>query len=409
MDIDRIRRDFPMLKQSMEGHPLVYLDNAATSLKPQSVIDEITRYYTDLSFNAHRGDNSLSYQLDVAYEASRQSIADFIGASRKEEVVFTSGTTASLNLVAIGFGKRILKAGDEILISEAEHASNILPWFQAAKETGAVVKFIPLDDEGKVTFENTVATITENTKIISLAHITNVLGSIIPMKEIVKYAHERGIFVVCDGAQSVPHIPVDVVDLDVDFMAFSAHKMCGPTGIGVLYGKLDLLSDMDCFLSGGGMNARFNTCGEITYKQVPFKFESGTQHIDGILGFKAAVDYLSSIGMEKIEAYEEELKLYAVSELEKLDFIELYNKNTKTGNITFNIKGLFPQDTATYLNSYGIAVRTGLHCAKLLTNYLKVPGTVRASLYFYNNKEEVDRLIDALKAYQKEDVLSWLT
>ncbi len=408
MDIDRIRKDFPMIMQTMEGHPLIYLDNAATSLKPQVVIDEITAYYTNMSFNAHRGDNTISYQLDVAYEASRQSIADFIGAPKKEQVVFTTGTTASINLVAQGFAKRVLMPGDEILVSEAEHASNILPWFQVAKETGAIVKFIPLDDEGKVTYDQTIETITQKTKIIALAHITNVLGSIVPIKEITAYAHQRGIYVVVDGAQSVPHIPVDVVDLDVDFLAFSAHKMCGPTGIGALYGKYELLEQMDCFLSGGGMNARFNTCGEITYKQVPFKFESGTQHIAGILGFKAAIDYLNAIGMAQIEAYEHELKQYALEQLKDLDFIEIYNPHTTTGNITFNIKGLFPQDTATYLNTYGIAVRTGLHCAKLLSNYLKVPGTVRASLYFYNNKEDVDRLVDALKAYKKEDALAWL-
>ena len=398
MDINEIRKDFPMLQgKTMQSHPLIYLDNGATTFKPRQVIDAITSYLSDYTANAHRGDYDLSYVVDTAYEKARESVARLIHASSKKEVVFTYGTTDALNLIAQGYAKTHLKAGDEILISVAEHASNTLPWFEVAKTNQVNVNYIDLDENGCITMEAVKKAINEHTKIISLAHVTNVLGHVLPVHEICDYAHERGIIVVIDGAQSVPHMKVDVQALDMDFLVFSGHKMCGPTGIGVLYGKYDLLKQTSPSRLGGGSNSRYNACGTVSLKNPPEKFEAGTPNIEGAIGLGAACEYLMGIGMENISKYEEELRAYAVNKMKDVEQIELYNANAKIGPISFNIKNVFSQDAASLFNKYGIAVRAGQHCAKILDEYLKVTNTVRASLYFYNTKEEIDQFVEVCK------------
>ncbi len=380
--------------RTMQSHPLVYLDNAATTFKPQCVIDAVVRYYTEQTTNVHRGDYEISYQVSEAYEKTREDVARFIHAEPKE-IVFTAGASASLNLVAYGYGRKYLKPGDVILSTEAEHASNILPWFKVVEETGAKLEYIPLTEDGRLTLENFRKAMHEQVKIVAVADITNVLGYVAPIEEMTRIAHEHGAIVVCDGAQSVPHTPTDVKAWDVDFLAFSAHKMCGPTGIGVLYGKFELLQKTDPFMLGGGSNARFDMCGNILLKDAPYKFEAGTPNIEGVLGLQQAVRYLENIGMDRIEAYEHELKAYAIEKLKKLDNLILYNPTSPTGIIAFNVKDVFAQDAAGYLNSKGIAVRSGNHCAKILLNVLKTSETIRASLYFYNTKEDVDRFVQA--------------
>ncbi len=395
INIEEIRKDFPMLKKTMHGHPLVYLDNGATTLKPQCVIDSVVEYLTSYSGNAHRGDYDLSHEVDEQFELSREKIASFINA-KKNEVVFTSGSTDSLNMIAYGFGGVVLNEGDEILLSVAEHASNTLPWFSIADEKKAIVNYIDLDESGKITIDNVKKAMNEHTKIISLAHVTNVLGYEVPIKEICELAHAKGAYVIVDGAQSVPHMRVDVKDLDLDFLAFSGHKMCGPTGIGVLYGKYDLLVKMKPLRLGGGSNTRYNSCGVVTLKNPPYKFEAGTPHIEGVVGLGSAVDYLLNIGIDEIREYEKYLRDYCISKMKELDNIEIYNSDS-CGAIAFNIKNVFSQDGASLFNTYGIAVRAGQHCAKILDNYLDVTNTLRVSFYFYNTIEEIDKFIEVCK------------
>lgn len=328
-------------------------------------------------------------------------MARFINSDSRE-VVFTSGTTNSINLVAFGYGVKYLKEGDEILLTQAEHASNVLPWFKVAEMTGAVVKYIPLEADGRLTAENLEKTITDKTKIVAVAHVTNVLGFIAPAKELAKIAHKHGAIFVLDGAQSVPHIKTDVKDMDVDFLAFSGHKLCGPTGIGVLYGKYELLDKMEPFMTGGGMNAKFDMCGDVGYLEPPLRFEAGTQNLAGILGLKPAIEYLESLGMENIEAYEHELKKYAVQKLQETGCVTIYNATSEGGIVTFNINDVFAQDGATYLNSKGIACRSGQHCAKILIDFLGTVATIRASFYFYTTKEDIDALVEAVKTAKEE-------
>ena len=397
LDVNHIRKDFPMLSgKKMQGFPLIYFDNAATTFKPQSVIDAVVSYYTDQSVNIHRGDYDLSYQVSQAYEDARETVAKFIRC-KSEEVIFTSGASASLNLVAYGWGKKHLKENDVILTTEAEHASNILPWFDTAKTTKALIEYIPLETDGQLTLENIRKAMHSRVKVVTLPHISNVLGYIAPIKEIAEVVHEYGAILVVDGAQSVPHIPTDVTDWDVDFLSFSGHKMCAPTGIGVLYGKLDLLKAMDPVTLGGGSNARFDVTGNIIMKNPPFKFESGTPAIEALFGLKAAIDYLSNIGMEEIMNYEHELKQYLVSKIQSFSHITVYNKEALTGIVTFNANGIFAQDAATYISSRGIAVRSGHHCAKILMDEMGTTETLRASLYFYNTKEEIDAFVEVLR------------
>lgn len=398
LDVNKIRQDFPMFRNQvkMQGKPLIWLDNASTTFKPYCVEKAVDTYYEFETSNSHRGDYDLCANIDKKILDCRETIAHFLNA-KMEEIVFTSGTTNSLNLVAFGYGVKYLTSEDEILLTEAEHASNVLPWYKVSEMTGAKIKFIPLDATGRLTAENLRKTITKNTKIVSVAMVTNVLGYVAPIKELAKICHDFGALLVCDGAQSVPHMKTDVQDLDCDFLAFSGHKLCGPTGIGALYGKFDLLKKMEPFMTGGGMNAKFDLCGDVAYLEPPLRFEAGTQNIEGILGLKAAIDYISSIGIENIEAYERELKRYAVAEIEKTNNAIIYNKESEAGIVTFNIKDVFAQDAATFLNSRGIACRSGQHCAKILNDFLKTVATVRASFYFYTSKEDVDALVDAIR------------
>lgn len=381
---------------------LIYLDNGATTFKPQCVIDAVNHYYTHTTCNIHRGDYDLSFIVDKAYDETRKTVAEFIKTPNENEIVFTSGASAALNLVASGWGKK-LKQGDIILSTEAEHASNILPWFKAAENTGARVEYIPLTEKGELTIENFKKVMNNQVKVVALASVSNVLGFPVLIQEITAIAHEYGAIVVCDGAQAVPHLPVDVKAWDVDFLAFSAHKVLGPSGVGVLYGKYELLESMEPNLLGGGSNARFDMCGNILLKKAPFKFEAGTPAIEATLGMKAAIDYISNIGMENIEAYEKELKRYCIEKLKKLDNIILYNPDAPTGIVTFNIKGVFAQDAASYLNSKKIAVRSGTHCAKILMEVLKTSETIRASFAFYNTKEEVDAFVQAVSEITLEN------
>ena len=334
--------------------------------------------------------------MDVKVDEARATVAKFIG-SEKNEVVFTEGTTGSLNLVAYGYGLKFLKKDDEIIISEAEHSSNILPWFRIAKLTGAVVKYIPLTSDGKITADNLMKVISKKTKIVSIAQVGNVLGYTTDVKELAKVAHQFGAIMVVDGAQSVPHMCVNFKDLDIDFLAFSAHKMLGPMGVGVLYGKYDLLNEVIPVRYGGGMNVSFLNKDRIEYKNLPYRLEAGTQNISGVLGLGTAIDYINNIGIDNIEEICDSLKEYIVSELKKIPHITLYNENVKGSTIAFNVKGVFAQDTALYLDKYNICVRSGSHCAKKLEDELEIKNTCRVSIYFYNTKEDADKLINALK------------
>ena len=397
-DIKKIRKDFPMLNNDvkMQDKPLVFLDNASTTFKPQQVLDAMNEYYTTYNANSHRGDYDLCYRVDQQIEAARKKIASFIN-SDENEVVFTSGTTMSINLVAYGYARKYLSKGDEIVLDEAEHASNLLPWFKIVEEKGVVIKYVPLDENGAITLENLNKTLTNKTKIVALAAVSNVLGNVIDIKEFAKLIHSCGALFMVDGAQSVPHMRTDFKDSDIDFLSFSAHKMCGPTGIGCLVGKYDLLDKMDTFITGGGMNVEFYKDNTYIPLNPPAKFEAGTLNIAGIIGFGAAIDYLNSIGIDNIHAYEKELHQYALSRFKELEDVTIYNPHSEAGIITFNRKDVFAQDEATLLNYKGIAVRSGLHCAKILVDYLGVRGTVRMSTYLYTTKEEIDYLIDTLK------------
>lgn len=401
MDVNKIREDFPILSRKMNDKPLVYLDNGATTLKPQCVIDAVCNYYTYLGANAHRGDYQMSAQVDEAFENARITAQKFINAKYKEEIAFTSGSTMGLNEIAIMLTQQVLKSNDVVLTCESEHASNILPWQQAGIAKNIQVEYIELDHEGKVTVEAVQKAIHDGVKIIALAHVSNVLGFEAPIEEICKLAHEKGIIVVVDGAQSTPHIDIDVQKLDCDFFVFSAHKLCGPTGVGVMYGKKKWMDMLEPVFFGGESNARFNKCGDLILKESPLKFESGTQPIEGVIGMAAAMDYLQKIGKDNIHAHEVMLKEYFLEQVKDLDKVIIYNANAKSGICTFNImdkgKMLFAQDVAGYLDSLGIAVRSGQHCAKLLPDILHTPGTCRASFYIYNTKEDVDKLVEGLK------------
>ena len=385
------RDDFEILKTG-----IIYFDNGATTLKPKILSLATSDYYNYYSSNAHRGDYALSLKASAEYDSSREKVAKLINASN-DEVVFTSGTTDSLNKIVFGFFKDYLKKDDEVLLTASEHASNILPWFELALQTGIKVKYIDLDSDYKVNLENVKKAISNKTKLISLAHITNVIGDIRPIEEIVKYAHEKNILVVVDGAQSVPHMKVDVKKLDVDFLAFSAHKMCGPTGVGVLYGKKELLDKTKPIIFGGGMNASFENDGYREYKEVPEKLEAGTPNIAGVIGFGYVIDYLNSIGFDNIHKRELELKKYLLERLKEIDDVTIYNEKSESGIVTINYKDIFSQDLSIYLDKYNICTRAGSHCAKILKDELHIKNTLRISLYFYNTEEEIDKLILALK------------
>ena len=389
------REDFPIINDN-----LIYLDNAATTLKPNKVIDAINDYYKNYSVNIHRGEYDLSFKADQAYEHARLTVANFINADEKS-IVFTKGTTDSLNMIVDGYFKDHLNKDDEVLITKSEHASNVLPWFNLAKEKGIKVSFIELNDDLTLSLDNIKNSITDNTKVISLAGITNVIGDVRPIKEICEIAHSKGILVVEDGAQSVPHIKVDVKESDIDFLAFSGHKLCGPTGIGVLYIKPSLIDEFKSVEFGGGMNESFDSVDEVYLKEAPIRFEAGTPNIAGAIGLASAIEYIESIGLDKIHEYEVELKDYLVSRLSTIDHIKVINPNTKSGIVAITIDDIFPQDVGYYLNKYNICVRTGNHCDKLLKDLIGVRNTLRISLYFYNTKEEIDKLVELLSDKNK--------
>lgn len=398
MNAKEIRKLFPILDQEVNGHPLVYLDSAATSQKPYSVIEALNKYYQEDNSNVHRGVHTLGTRATDKYEGAREKVRRFINASSTSEVIFTRGTTTSINTIANSFGRDNVKEGDEIVISYMEHHSNLIPWQQLAKRNHATLKYVPMQEDGTITLEDVRNTVTSKTKIVAIMHVSNVLGTINPIKEITKIAHDNGAFMVVDGAQSTPHLKVDVQDLDCDFYAFSGHKMCGPTGIGVLYGKKQLLENMEPIEFGGEM-IDFVDLYDSTWKELPWKFEGGTPIIAGAIGLGAAIDFLEEIGMENILNHEHHLAEYALNRLKEIDGLTVYgplNPMARAGVVTFNVDDVHPHDLATVLDAEGIAVRAGHHCAQPLMKWLKVSATARASFYLYNTEEDIDRFIAGL-------------
>lgn len=395
MNIHEIRKQFPILDQKVNDKQLVYFDSAATSQKPIQVIETLERYYKEYNSNVHRGVHTLGTKATDAYEGAREKVRKFINAKSMEEIIFTRGTTTALNTVAASYGLENVKEGDEIVISYMEHHSNIIPWQQVAKKTGATLKYLPLQPDGTISLEDVRQTVTPNTKIVSIMQVSNVLGTINPVKEIGAIAHENGAIMVVDGAQSTPHMKVDVQDLNCDFYALSAHKMCGPTGIGVLYGKKELLNNMEPIEFGGEM-IDFVDLQESTWKELPWKFEAGTPIIGNAIGLGAAIDFLEEIGLHNIEKHEHELAQYALERLSEVDGVTIYGPKHRAGLVTFNIEDVHPHDVATVLDVEGIAVRAGHHCAQPLMKWLKASSTARASFYLYNTKEEIDTFVESL-------------
>lgn len=397
IDFAKVRKDFPVLKQQVKGNPLVYFDNAASSQMPFQVADRIDRYHRNEHANVHRGIHTLSQQATNAYEETRIKVRDFIKAGDKDEIIYTSGTTDSINLVANSFCDRYLEKGDEILISEIEHHANIVPWQMAAHKYDAKVKVIPVNDDGDIVWNEYVDLLSDKTAIVAVGHVSNALGTIHPLKKIIEAAHEQDIPVLVDGAQAVPHSPVDVQDLNADFYAFSAHKMCGPTGIGILYGKKKYLDEMPPYRGGGDMIDKVSF-EETTYNITPHKFEAGTPPIAAGIGLGAAIDYLSDIGMENIAAHEQELLQYATGRLLEIDGLRIIGTaKEKASVISFVLDDIHASDVGTILDQQGIAIRTGHHCAQPTMRRFDVPATARASISFYNNKEDVDRLVEGIK------------
>ena len=395
LDIAQIRKDFPILNRKVNGNPLIYFDNAATSQTPRQVIDTIVDYYSNYNANIHRGVHALAQEATEAYEGARIKIQQFFNAAKTHEIIFTSGTTHSINLVANGF-TAFLKKGDEVLVSAMEHHSNIVPWQMLCERTGASLKVIPMNNEGELLMDSYRDLLSDRTKLVVCNHVSNALGTINPIKELITLAHQVGAAVLIDGAQSSPHIKVDVQKLDVDFYTASGHKLCGPTGIGMLYGKSAWLAKLPPYQGGGEMIAEV-TFEKTTYADLPYKFEAGTPNICGGIAFGAAIDYLNSIGLDDIKDYEHHLLIYATEELQKIKGVKIYGTaKNKTAVISFNIQGIHPYDMGTLLDKMGIAVRTGHHCAQPVMDYYKIPGTIRASFSFYNTKEEIDRFIEAV-------------
>ena len=386
------REDFPML-----GEDIVYLDNGATTYKPKCVIDSICKYYNEHTSNIHRGEYDSSVITNELYDGTREIVKKFINCNDSREVIFTSGTTHSINMVVFGYMKKHLKKGDEVLLSVSEHASNVLPWIKLSEEIGIVIKYIELDSNNEISIDNFKNSISNKTKVVSLAHISNVIGDVRDIDSIGKICREKNILFHVDGAQSVPHMKVDFKKSNIDFLSFSGHKMCGPTGVGVLVGRLDLLNEMEPLCYGGGMNNYFELDNSYELKDVPIKFEAGTPPISEVIGLGEAIKYLESIGMDKIHKHEVVLKEYLIDKMSKIDGITIYNKNSNSGILAFNIDRVFAQDTAIYLNKHNICVRAGNHCAKLLYNQIGIKNTVRISMYLYNNYEDIDKLIEALE------------
>ncbi|MCX8056918.1 MAG: cysteine desulfurase [Ignavibacteria bacterium] len=396
-DVYKVREDFPILKTTVRGNPLVYFDNAATTQKPISVIERIRKYYEQENSNVHRGVHYLSEIATKEFEAAREQVRKFINAEFKEEIIFTRGTTEAINLVANSFGKTFIGQGDEIIISEMEHHSNIVPWQLLCEETGAKLRVIPFDDNGELILDELEKFLNERTKLISIVHVSNSLGTVNPVKKIVEIAHSYAVPVLLDGAQSIMHQKIDVQDLGCDFFVFSGHKIYGPTGIGVLYGKKDLLEKMRPYQGGGDM-IKSVTFQKTTYNDLPYKFEAGTPNIEGAIGLRAAIDYLNEIGLENIAQYENELLNYATEKLSQISNLKLIGTAKSKGPIlSFILENIHPHDVGTILDYEGIAVRTGHHCTQPVMEHFKIPATTRASLSFYNTKEEVDRLVQGIQ------------
>ncbi|WP_339187761.1 cysteine desulfurase SufS [Bacillus sp. FSL M8-0025] len=396
MNITDIREQFPILHQQVNGHDLVYLDSAATSQKPRAVIETLDKYYNQYNSNVHRGVHTLGTRATDGYEGAREKVRKFINAKSMAEIIFTKGTTTSLNMVALSYARANLEPGDEVVITYMEHHANIIPWQQAAKATGATLKYIPLQEDGTISLEDVRETVTSNTKIVAVSHVSNVLGTVNPIKEMAKIAHDNGAVIVVDGAQSTPHMKIDVQDLDCDFFALSSHKMCGPTGVGVLYGKKALLENMEPAEFGGEM-IDFVGLYESTWKELPWKFEAGTPIIAGAIGLGAAIDFLEEIGLDEISRHEHKLAAYALERFRQLDGVTVYGPEERAGLVTFNLDDVHPHDVATVLDAEGIAVRAGHHCAQPLMKWLDVTATARASFYLYNTEEEIDKLVEALQ------------
>ena len=391
IDTKKIKSYFPVLE---ENNKLSYLDSAASALKPKTVIDSITNYYTHLGVNVHRGVYDLSYRATDLYEASRGKVAKFLNA-KEEEIVFTRGASASLNLVASSYGMKYICEGDEVITSELEHHSSHMPWFNVCQKKGATLKYIPLNKEGRITVENFMSVLTPKTKVVALTYVSNVMGYITPIKEIIKICHEKGIVVSVDGAQAVPHMKIDVKELDCDFLSFSGHKMCGPSGVGVLYGKYELLDKMDPIEFGGDMADEVYKDSQ-TYKAVPYKFETGTPIIASVIGLGAAIDFLESINLDEVAAHEKMLADTCRKMLSELDDVEVYNMGAETGVVAFNIKGVHPHDAASIYDKNGVCIRAGHHCAQLITRWLNQISTTRASFYMYNTLEDVYNLVNSV-------------
>ena len=400
LDIEKIRADFPILSREVNGKPLVYFDNAATSQTPNAVIDVISDYYRRYNANIHRGVHALSQEATDAYEKARHTLQSHLNAEKPEEIIFTSGTTHSINLVANGFAS-FLKPGDELIVSAMEHHSNIVPWQMACEKTGAVLKVIPMNERGELELDIFKSLLSERTRLVFCNHVSNALGTINPIETIITMAHAVGAAVLIDGAQAAPHFKVDVQALDVDFYTLSAHKVCGPTGVGLLYGKRAWLEKLPPYQGGGEMIAEVSF-EKTTYAGLPHKFEAGTPNIAGGIAFGAAIDYMNSIGFEAIAAYESELLSYATGKLEQLGGVEFIGQAAQKASVlSFNLKGIHPYDVGAILDKLGVAVRTGHHCAQPVMDYFKVPGTVRASFAFYNTKQEIDIFVEAVKTAQR--------
>lgn len=385
------REDFLMLKKD-----IIYFDNGATTLKPKVLADTISDYYNNYSANAHRGDYDISLQVDNMYEKTRKLVKEYINADSEKEIVFTSGTTDSINKIVFGYFKNILKENDEILLNKSEHASNVLPWFELADELNLKIKFIELNEDYEITIENIEKSITPNTKVISIAHITNVVGDVRNIKEITSLAHKNNIMVLLDAAQSIGHMKIDVKGLDIDFLAFSAHKMYGPTGVGVIYGKENILKNIRPIIFGGGMNSSYGSDMTRIYDELPGLLEAGTPNIAGVIGFGKVIEYINNIGIDNIKEHELHLKEYCINKLKENKNIIIYNEKSKGSIITINYKDIFAQDLAIYLNKYNICVRAGNHCSKILKDELNIKNTVRISFGMYNTKEEIDKLVEVL-------------
>jgi cysteine desulfurase/selenocysteine lyase len=385
----------------MLNNDIVYFDNGATTLKPKCVIDVMDKYYLEHTSNIHRGDYDAAIKTNEAFDNVRNIVSEFVNCD-SNTVVFTSGTTMSINTVVFGYMRKHLKKGDEVLLNKAEHASNVLPWIRLSEEIGIVIKYVPLDENYDLTLDNIKKCVTEKTKVISLAHVSNVIGDVRDIKSIGEFAHENNILFNVDGAQSVPHMKIDFKNSNIDFLSFSGHKMCGPTGVGVLIGKKELLDDTDPLCYGGGMNSFFESDNTYELKLTPTKFEAGTPPIAEVIGLGEAIKYLMSIGMDKIHEHEIKLKEYLINQIKDIPNLIVYNKNTNSGIFSFNIDGVFAQDSSVFLNHYNIYVRAGNHCAKMLKDEINIKNTVRVSMYLYNDYNDIDKLIDVLR--QSKDI-----